>query len=157
MTDSFPLAIVQAVPRRLKRFLVVVVGSTACYTASVAVTAPGVVVDRLVLVQTTPPLFLRDTVRLDVGDTLRLSFLPLGSGDVAVRGVLLRWDTGSPTVLRLLGATEQDAVADVRLVAESPGATTVTATTTNARTGTGQPLTWRGTAIVRGASIVVVQ
>ena len=52
-------------------------------------------------------------------------------------------------VLRLLGSTEQDAIAEVRLIAESPGTTIVTATTTNASTRSGQPLIWRGIVIVR--------
>lgn len=112
-------------------------------------TAPGIVVAQLALVQPGPPLFVRDTVRLNISDTLRVSFLPLTSGDVAVRGVILRWHVGTAPVLRLLGETEQDALADVRLVALSPGTTIVTATTTNASTRSGQPLTWRGIVIVR--------
>lgn len=149
MRRGFLRVIDRACAWRARRWLLVLVCSAGCYTASVSVTAPGVVVTQLVLVQPGPPLFVRDTVRLNISDTLRVSFLPLTSGDVAVRGVILRWHVGTAPVLRLLGETEQDALADVRLVALSPGTTIVTATTTNASTGSGQPLTWRGIVIVR--------
>lgn len=135
-------------PSGLGRCVVVLACATACYTADVSVTAPGVVVERLALVQTAPPLFVRDTVRLNIGDTLRVAFVPLSSGDVAVRDVTLRWDVGSP-VLQMLSATEQVATTDARLVAVSSGTTTLSAATSNARTRSGQPLTWRGTVIVR--------
>lgn len=149
MRDEFRRLIRCVRARRVHRWLFAVVCSSGCYTASVSVTAPGVLLEQLALVQPGPPLFVRDTVRLNISDTLRMSFLPLSSGDVAVRGVLLRWQVGMPQVLRLVGSTEQDAVADVRLVAESSGTTIVTATTTNASTRSGQPLTWRGVVIVR--------
>lgn len=149
MQHEFTRVIDRACAWRARRWLLALVCSAGCYTASVSVTAPEVTVGQLALVQTAPPLFVRDTVRLNISDTLRMSFVPLTSGDVAVRGVMLRWQVGSAQVLRLLGATEQDALADVRLIAESPGTTSVTVSTVNASTRSGQPITWRGIVIVR--------
>lgn len=149
MRHGFMRVIDRACTWRAHRWPLALVCLAGCYTASVSVTAPGVQVTQLALVQPGPPLFVRDTVRLNISDTLRVSFLPLSPGEVAVRGVVLRWQVGTPQVIRLVGSTEQDAMADVRLVAESSGTTIVSATTTNASTRSGQPLTWRGVVIVR--------
>ncbi len=149
MKHNFTRVIDRACAWRARRWLLALVCSAGCYTASVSVTAPGVEVEQLALAQKAPPLFVRDTVHLNISDTLHVSLVPLTSGDVAVRGVILRWQVGTAQVLRLLGASEQDATADVRLVAESPGTTIITATTANASTRSGQPITWRGIVIVR--------
>lgn len=133
-------------------FTTACVALAACYTASIDVTAPGTEVDRLALVAGTPSAFTRDTAQVTVGDTLRVSFVPLTSSNVAVRGVTLRWTTAEPTVVAIPGPSDQEAWSNVLLVARSPGSAHVRAETTNARTRSGQPLAWNGVVVVRATA-----
>lgn len=118
------------------------------YTSGVDVTAPEAVLDHLELFQQAPPLFVRDTVRVFTGDTVAVSFVPLTSGNTPILGVMLRWSVEAPSVVKLVFAAEQEARVDVRLAAVGAGVSRVNATTINARTRSGQPITWSGVVVV---------